>query len=339
MFNYENCWLNYSECADKEFYSQNIKNIYNDFEGKIADNCEKELEFALAKMCGCDLKKSFDSELKSNGVYIKKCDDGALFDGFELKNEGYIVKTDADNKLITIIAKDVNGALYGTFALLRKIQCGTDFRDISLMINPDMPVRMINHWDNMWGDIERGYSGNSFFFDKNEIIIDDRIKAYARLMASIGINAITINNVNVHKVESYLITDKFLEKMKQYSDIFNEYGIKLFLSINFAAPMEIDGFEACDPLDEKVIEWWKKTSKHVYDIIPEFGGYLVKADSEGRPGPFTYGRNHADGANMLAKSIAPYGGIVVWRCFVYNCRQDWRDRKTDRAAETKYIQI
>lgn len=331
MFNYENCWLNYSECADKEFYSQNIKNIYNDFEGKIADNCEKELEFALAKMCGCDLKKSFDSELKSNGVYIKKCDDGALFDGFELKNEGYIIKTDADNKLITIIAKDVNGALYGTFALLRKIQCGTDFRDISLMINPDMPVRMINHWDNMWGDIERGYSGNSFFFDKNEIIIDDRIKAYVRLMASIGINAITINNVNVHKVESYLITDKFLEQMKQYSDIFNEYGIKLFLSINFAAPMEIDGFEACDPLDEKVIEWWKKTSKHVYDIIPEFGGYLVKADSEGRPGPFTYGRNHADGANMLAKSIAPYGGIVVWRCFVYNCRQDWRDRKTDRA--------
>lgn len=154
---------------------------------------------------------------------------------------------------------------------------------------------------------------------------------YARLMASVGINAITINNVNVHAVETRLITDTYLSQVKEISDIFNSYGIKLYLSINFAAPVELGDTDNCDPLCEDVIKWWEKTTKHVYEVIPSFGGYLVKADSEGRPGPFTYGRTHADGANMLARAVKPYGGIVVWRCFVYNCLQDWRDRKTDRA--------
>ena len=178
---------------------------------------------------------------------------------------------------------------------------------------------------------ERGYSGNSFFYDDNNIIINDRTYMYARLMASVGINAITINNVNVHAVETRLITDTYLSQVKEISDIFNSYGIKLYLSINFAAPVELGDTDNCDPLCEDVIKWWEKTTKHVYEVIPSFGGYLVKADSEGRPGPFTYGRTHADGANMLARAVKPYGGIVVWRCFVYNCLQDWRDRKTDRA--------
>ncbi len=150
-------------------------------------------------------------------------------------------------------------------------------------------------------------------------------------MASIGINAITINNVNVHAVETRLITDEYLDKVKEINDIFNSYGIKLYLSINFAASVELGATDNCDPLCEDVIRWWEETTRHLYEVIPSFGGYLVKADSEGRPGPFTYGRTHADGANMLARVIKPYGGIVVWRCFVYNCRQDWRDRKTDRA--------
>lgn len=209
--------------------------------------------------------------------------------------------------------------------------CGQKIKDICVCENPAAPLRMINHWDNMAGDIERGYSGNSFFYDDNNIIINDRTYMYARLMASVGINAITINNVNVHAVETRLITDTYLSQVKEISDIFNSYGIKLYLSINFAAPVELGDTDNCDPLCEDVIKWWEKTTKHVYEVIPSFGGYLVKADSEGRPGPFTYGRTHADGANMLARAVKPYGGIVVWRCFVYNCLQDWRDRKTDRA--------
>ena len=170
---------------------------------------------------------------------------------------------------------------------------------------------------------------------------NDRIVQYARMMASIGINGIVINNVNVHEKESYLITDTYLEKVKLYSDLFNRYGIKLYTCINYASPMQLSGLDNCDPLNPEVAQWWKDATKHVYELIPEFGGYLVKADSEGRPGPFTYGRTHADGANMLAQALAPYGGTLIWRCFVYNCGQDWRDKKTDRAraAYDNFIEL
>ena len=208
---------------------------------------------------------------------------------------------------------------------------GGELSQLPVEIVPAMPLRMMNHWDNMDGSIERGYSGESFFYKDYEILWDERLEHYTRMMASIGINGIVINNVNVHEKETYLITDTYLQKVKQYADLFQRYGIKLYTSVNFAAPMELAGFDNCDPLESQVAEWWKETTAHVYEVIPEFGGYLVKADSEGRPGPFTYGRTHADGANMLARALAPHGGIVIWRCFVYNCGQDWRDKKTDRA--------
>ena len=196
---------------------------------------------------------------------------------------------------------------------------------------PKNPLRMLNHWDNSDGSIERGYSGNSFFFNNGEIILDDRTRDYARLISSIGINAVVINNVNVKNEAVEFITEKYVPTLKELSDLFNSYGIKLFLSVDFAAPIDIGGLETADPINNDVITWWNKQSEIVYKNIPDFGGFLVKADSEGRPGPFTYNRTHADGANMLAKSIKPYGGTVIWRCFVYNCQQDWRDRKTDRA--------
>ena len=150
-------------------------------------------------------------------------------------------------------------------------------------------------------------------------------------MASIGINAVAINNVNVRGAATFLITDRFFSKVKELQDILADYGITLYLTINFASPIEIGGLETCDPLDEKVISWWRDKSKEVFEKLPEIGGFLVKADSEGRPGPFTYGRTQADGANMLADAVKPYDGIIIWRCFVYNCTQDWRDYKTDRA--------
>ncbi|NLJ95651.1 MAG: alpha-glucuronidase, partial [Clostridiales bacterium] len=214
---------------------------------------------------------------------------------------------------------------------IRRIAQGEVISGLNIIQNPKNNFRMLNHWDNIDGSIERGYSGNSFFFKNEEILINDRTRDYARLASSVGINASVINNVNVRGAASELITDRYLDKLKEMADIFAGYGIDLYLSANFAAPIEIGGLEVSDPLDEEVKEWWNKSVKKVYEKIPNFGGFLIKADSEGRPGPFTYGRTHADGANMLARVLKPYGGTLIWRCFVYNCQQDWRDYKTDRA--------
>jgi alpha-glucuronidase len=190
---------------------------------------------------------------------------------------------------------------------------------------------MLNHWDNMNGDIERGYSGKSFFFSDEKILVNERLIDYARLLASVGINGTVINNVNVRGAASWLITDRYLDKLKEVAGILRGYSIKLFLSANFAAPIEIGGLPVADPLNKEVAKWWETCVKNIYEHIPDFGGFLIKADSEGRPGPFTYNRTHADGANLLARAFKPYGGLLIWRCFVYNCRQDWRDYKTDRA--------
>lgn len=251
-----------------------------------------------------------------------------LNDQTELIRDGYTVSETSD--VVTIEAINPEGLLYGYFNLLQSQLRGEPYRLGSNQ--PTNQIRMINHWDNVDGSIERGYAGQSIFFNNNMIAYsEERIVQYARMLASIGINAITINNVNVHQVESYFITDRFLNEVKGLSDIFNHYGIKLYLSINYASPIEIDGLETSDPLDEDVIAFWNERFKEIYTVIPNFGGVLVKADSENRPGPHTYGRSHSEGANMLAKAIEPYGGLVFWRCFVYDNHQDWRDRTTDRA--------
>ncbi|MBO4899083.1 MAG: alpha-glucuronidase, partial [Lachnospiraceae bacterium] len=164
-----------------------------------------------------------------------------------------------------------------------------------------------------------------------EIVIDERTVDYARLIASVGINAVVINNVNVKDAASYMITDRYFDKLARLGEIFAGYGIGLYLSLNYASTIEIGGLGSADPLDPQVIAWWKTKMAEVFEKIPTLKGFLVKADSEGRPGPFTYGRTQADGANMLADIVKDYGAIIIWRCFVYNCRQDWRDYKTDRA--------
>lgn len=238
---------------------------------------------------------------------------------------------------LVICGGSERGLLYGTFELIRMMQ--TNPQLLSKIYNrkyvaekaPANPLRMLNHWDNTDGSIERGYAGDSFFFVNHELVINERTEAYARLLASVGINGTVINNVNVRGAATELITERYLPQLARLSELFAKYGVKLYLSLNFAAPIELGGLKTCDPLDKKVQDFWKKKMREVYAAVPLLGGFLVKADSEGRPGPFTYGRNHAEGANMLAKAVAPYKGIIIWRCFVYNCSQDWRDRKTDRA--------
>lgn len=246
--------------------------------------------------------------------------------------EGYAIRTNTEKDCIAIGASTPVGLLYGVFAFLRLLGTGQSIEALDVVDNPVNLLRMMNQWDNIDGSIERGYAGKSIFYSDNEITKDfDRLQDYARMLASIGINAIAINNVNVHRFETMFITERYLPDIARIADIFRNYGVKLFLSINYASPIEIGGLNTADPLDPEVRQWWKAKVAEIYKVIPDFGGFLVKADSENRPGPFTYDRDHAEGSNMLAEALLPFGGIVFWRCFVYNCKQDWRDRTTDRA--------
>lgn len=244
--------------------------------------------------------------------------------------DGYRIRT--VDQTIYIAAQTGKGVLYGAFHLLRLISEAANIAQLNIVENPVNEIRMINQWDNIDGSIERGYAGLSIFYEKDQIVTDlTRIKDYARMLASVGLNAISINNVNVHHYETMFVTEKFLPQIAEIADLFRRYGLKLYLSVNFAAPIEIDGLSTADPLDKEVQAWWKEKAELIYSYISDFGGFVVKADSENRPGPFTYDRDHADGANMLAAALEPFGGLVIWRCFVYDCKQDWRDRKTDRA--------
>jgi alpha-glucuronidase len=245
--------------------------------------------------------------------------------------DGYAIRT-MGRRCLVVAGQTAKGALYGAFHLLRLMQCGENVEELAIEESPGNGLRMINQWDNMDGSIERGYAGRSIFYKDNEIVADmSRIRDYARLLASVGINAISINNVNVHRRETALITNEPLPDVARIAGVLRSYGIATFLSVNYASPMQIGGLATADPLDADVRRWWRDKADDVYRHIPDFGGFLVKADSEFRPGPFTYGRDHADGANVLAEALQPHGGLVIWRCFVYNCLQDWRDRTTDRA--------
>lgn len=227
------------------------------------------------------------------------------------------------------------GALYGWFALVRAATTGAPGVDVERH-RPAHPLRMLDHWDNVavhpkMGQVERGYAGGSIFYLDGAVREDlSRVGAYGRLLAAVGINRVAINNVNVHRRESLLLTDD-LGQVARIAGLLRPWGIRTHLSVNFAAPVTLGGLPTADPLDPAVADWWAATADRVYAAIPDFGGFVVKADSEGQPGPFAYGRHHADGANVLARALAPHGGIVHWRAFVYNHRQDWRDRRTDRA--------
>ncbi|WP_029233041.1 alpha-glucuronidase [Butyrivibrio sp. VCB2006] len=320
-------WLDYASKAGKDSVNGirmgNVNVDIKDFDvdNRVIESAVKELNRAF---CGDNDKVKVtlvrNKEVAKEGYRI-----GNIIGG---SNEN-VAKSDAPEYVIE--ASDENGALYGVFHLIREKLMGKEYPNICADCAPSNPLRMMNHWDNMDGSIERGYSGRSFFFVGDEIVVNERTVDYARFMASVGINGVVINNVNVKWAATDLITTRFFDKVKELSDIFGDYGIKLYLSLNFASPIELGGLPICDPLDKDVINWWKDKIKEVYDHLPDLGGFLVKADSEGRPGPFTYGRTQADGANMLGDIIAQYGGIIIWRCFVYNCTQDWRDTKTDRA--------
>lgn len=237
-----------------------------------------------------------------------------------LGNEGYTIRTSADGKRITIASSGEQGVLYGVYHLLRLQSTGqlsaSCIASLNISEKPAYRIRILNHWDNLDGTIERGYAGHSLWkWDELPGVISPRYEAYARANASIGINATVLNNVNA---SPKILSADYLQKVKTLADIFRPYGLKVYLSINFSSPAALGGLPTSDPLDKEVIAWWKQKAKEIYTQIPDFGGFLVKANSEGQPGPCDYGRTHAEGANMLADVLKPYRGIVMWRAFVYS---------------------
>jgi alpha-glucuronidase len=246
-----------------------------------------------------------------------------------LPPEGY--RIDGGTQVVTINGADTNGLLYGVFAFLSELGRGGSYNQLSLSSAPAVSRRVINHWDNMTGAVERGYSGKSLFYRDNAFSYNpERIKDYARFLASVGINQLSINNVNVTAVSARLITEDLLPEVSKLAAIFRPYGIRLIISIDFESPKSLGRLETADPLDPSVERYWREAAELVYRHVPDLAGFLVKADSEFRGGPASIGRTQADGANVIARALAPFGGTVYWRCFVYNCTQDWRDTVTDR---------
>lgn len=248
-------------------------------------------------------------------------------DGFRLHND-------------TISAAHEIGLLYGAYELLRQQQETGKSICPDFTSYPAFKLRMMNHWDNIDGSVERGYAGKSIFkweqIDEKKGTMTPALKArlteYARANASIGINAITVNNVNAQPA---ILTRAYIYKVKMVADLLRPYGIKVFISINFASPMALGDTKTADPLDPKVSKWWTAKAKEIYKRIPDFGGFLVKANSEGQPGPGDYHRTHAEGANMLADAVAPFGGTIIWRSFVYGANHPDEDRVKQAVSEFK----
>ncbi|HVH86808.1 MAG TPA: alpha-glucuronidase family glycosyl hydrolase [Terriglobales bacterium] len=245
-------------------------------------------------------------------------------DGYWLANK----KLGDQNRIIIAGGSD-RGALYGAFALLQRIALGENLDRLDETEQPYAPIRWVDQWDNLDGRIERGYGGRSIFFDSGSVRSDlTRASEYARLLASIGINGCTVNNVNA---DPHVLDDAFLPQLARIAEVFRPWGVKLSISVDFSSPKVTGGLQTFDPLDPQVAEWWSKKVDSIYRQIPDFAGFVVKADSEGRLGPATYGRTPADAANVTARALKPHGGIVFYRAFVYNHHLDWRDPKNDRA--------
>ena len=221
----------------------------------------------------------------------------------------------------TVTARTEQGLLYGRYALLRGEQGES---------HPYFRLRILNHWDNLDGSIERGYAGNSIFWNDELSIDHSLVECYAEANASVGINGAVLNNVNA---SPKMLTRVYINKVREIADLLRPWGIRVYLSVNFGSPKALGELNTADPLNPKVRRWWQLKAKEIYNLIPDFGGFLVKANSEGQPGPFDYGRTHADGANMLAEAVKPYGGIIMWRSFVYGAKHKGEDRVKQAVSE------
>src|ERR1700683_378539 len=230
----------------------------------------------------------------------------------------------------TVVAAANNrGVLYGAFALLRKIALGESIANLDEKQSPSVPVRWVNQWDNLTGAIERGYGGLSLFWENMHAREDlSRVNDYGRMLASLGINGCAINNVNANP---RVLAPDFIPQIARIADAFRPWGVQVAIAVDFGSPQSVGGLDTFDPLDPKVAAWWASKADEIYRAVPDLAGIVLKADSEGRVGPSTYGRTHADAANVVARALKPHGGLIFYRGFVYDHHMDWNNPKNDRA--------
>ena len=319
-------WLRYQPVSNKstlQSYTQQIQSVYLPGNTSTITIIKKELLLALKGMLGRNIP--FSTHPNANGMLVignlksiraSGIDTSSLIS--EKGSETFLLKTTtlSGKKIILVTARTDAGVLYGVFHFLRLMQTGAPLANIHIESAPRISRRILNHWDNLDRHVERGYAGISLWnWHTLPAYIDQRYIDYARACASIGINGTVLTNVNANAL---VLTAPYLEKVKALANTFRPYGIRVYLTARFSAPVEIGKLRTADPLNDTVRRWWKEKVDEIYKLIPDFGGFLVKANSEGQPGPQFYGRNHADGANMMADALSPHDGIVMWRAFVYS---------------------
>jgi alpha-glucuronidase len=318
-------WLRYERIDNKNLlqeYNKRISSIQVNGNSETFTAAREELITGLENMLG---KKIPVQQAISGGCVVAGTSENAYLksiigknDWNKLGKEGFIVRTSSSSKgnIILIAGNTDVATLYGIFHFLRLLQTQQDIRQLNILSVPRIEYRLLNHWDNLNRYVERGYAGISIWnWHQLPGYIDQRYTDYARANASIGINGTVLTNVNANAL---VLTKDYLVKASALAKVFRRYGIRVFLTARFSAPVEIGGLKTADPLDVQVQAWWKEKVNEIYQYIPDFGGFVVKANSEGQPGPQNYGRTHADGANMLADAVAPHGGIIMWRAFVYS---------------------
>lgn len=324
-------WLRFGRIEKDEVraaYLEQIHQAFVDGQSPILNTAGRELASGLSGLLGQDIPLApgrqagivagilGQSSIISQSISAEDAD--------KLQPEGYILLK-KEGRLI-IAAKDGRGVLYGVFHFLRLLQQHKPIDNLRIIENPKVKLRILNHWDNLDRTVERGYAGFSIWnWHELPEYIDVRYADYARANASIGINGAVVTNVNANAL---VFRADYLKKAAALADVFRPYGIQLYLTARFSSPIELGGLPTADPLDPDVRQWWKDKAAEIYRLIPDFGGFLVKANSEGQPGPQDYGRNHADGANMLADALAPHGGVLMWRAFVYS-----EEEPDDRAKQ------
>lgn len=317
-------WLRYSRLPDglAGQYSRDITGLVVNGESPVTAAAAEELKQAFRGLTGKELqivKKPGSGTLILGTVSHPGI--RALVSPEEVKScgeEGFLIRrvTMKTGPATVVTANRDAGVLYGVFTLIRKMQTGEALSGPDIRENPAYQLRLLNHWDNLNGTVERGYAGRSIWWNRDEdtAFLTEQYRLYARANASVGINGTVLNNVNA---SPDALKPEYLRKFAAVADILRPFNIKVYMSVNFSSPAILGGLPHSDPLDPAVAEWWKEKAKEIYDLIPDFGGFLVKANSEGQPGPQNYGRTHADGANMLAEALKPYKGVVMWRAFVY----------------------
>ena len=328
-------WLRYDRLPENvaKGYRPRVTSIVVQGESPTLDAVRVELSGGCERLL--DGSIPFANRIDGDGaVVVGTPSNSPLIDGLDwgrqlaaLGPEGFRIRTTkVGGRSVTVIASQGEvGALYGAFHFLRLLQTLQPIANLDVSQKPRLQLRVLNHWDNLDGSVERGYAGRSLWdWDALPGKVDPRLIDYARANASIGINGSVLNNVNA---DAKSLSAEYLQKTKAIADTFRPYGVRVYLSARFSAPMELDDLKTADPLDPEVAAWWKRKADEIYRLIPDFGGFLVKANSEGQPGPRTYNRDHVDGANMLAAAVAPHNGVVIWRAFVYDAKPGY-----DRAA-------